>query len=416
MMATAVRARAAHWLRKALVTPTITWTAISLTVVIPLLADLMLPDLGQAVHYAWAIPPTILAARRGLKAGFGTGVLALVGTAAWHGIGPPLAADVVDVDVFWTGASVMMVVVPSVIGAYFEGISDRDKLLTDVYEGFDFGVLVALRTGVVFSNGAWAALTGMPASPRTLEEAAGHPAVLDLDLSDPSSEAFSGETINGTVHSPRPNGEDRVLARRVTPVTGRAGRLIGVTITLRDVTSSWSEFHRWREAAFSDKLTGLANVRFLEEVCRKEMALLRENGGTYAAVMIDADGFKVINDTLGHHAGDEALGLVANLIRSNCRVQDYAIRRGGDEFLVLLPHTDEAGALGMARRIVDAAANTRLPGHGRSSLSVSVGVAVYTGKGEDLDETVKAADRALYQAKSQGGGQAVSYSEVALRA
>jgi diguanylate cyclase (GGDEF)-like protein len=143
-----------------------------------------------------------------------------------------------------------------------------------------------------------------------------------------------------------------------------------------------------RLAATTDDLTGLLNRRAFAARCGQELARARRTGEAFAALLIDVDDFKAINDRSGHAAGDEALVELAGALTRELRSVDTVARIGGDEFAVLLPATGMAGARATADRLAAAA-----------GVAISVGTAVYGLDGHTMDELARAADAALYGAK-----------------
>ena len=126
--------------------------------------------------------------------------------------------------------------------------------------------------------------------------------------------------------------------------------------------------------------------------------------------MVDVDGLKAVNDSLGHQRGDEVLRALGRTIRGSIRTVDSAYRYGGDEFLVLLPETDYAGAFVVAEKIRGEAEEMgyRLEAEGAAT-SVSIGLVSHPEDGGTADELVRAADRAMYNAKSLGKNQISGY-------
>ncbi|RZF24517.1 sensor domain-containing diguanylate cyclase [Paraburkholderia sp. UYCP14C] len=167
--------------------------------------------------------------------------------------------------------------------------------------------------------------------------------------------------------------------------------------------------------ARTDGLTGLHNRRTLGEILEQEWRRARRSHRAFSLLFIDIDCFKSYNDTYGHQAGDDTLAVVARCISSNIRRPgDNAARYGGEEFVVVLPDTDEAGAITMAesirRQISDLGiAHAASPfGH----VTASVGAAcVQADSGNDVDAVVRAADRALYNAKHAGRNRVAVFSE-----
>jgi len=155
--------------------------------------------------------------------------------------------------------------------------------------------------------------------------------------------------------------------------------------------------------ALNDPLTGLANRRLLAE--RMAMALVhaRRNKSSMAVVYLDLDGFKQINDSLGHAAGDALLKSVAARLAATVREEDTVARLGGDEFAVALWHVggaEDAGAV--AAKMVAALARPCIIDGEDVSVTVSAGVAVYPSHGEESDALLRSADQALYEAKRAG--------------
>ena len=148
------------------------------------------------------------------------------------------------------------------------------------------------------------------------------------------------------------------------------------------------------QAAFSDALTGLPNRRMLTAVADYEIARHRRARTRFVAVMLDLDGFKLVNDRYGHAAGDDMLRAVADALTGALRSQDTVARLGGDEFCVIAPETDNPRAL--AEKINEAVGEAV---RGYDSLHTSLGVAVFPDDGKDIDSLLEVADQRLLAAK-----------------
>jgi diguanylate cyclase (GGDEF)-like protein len=156
----------------------------------------------------------------------------------------------------------------------------------------------------------------------------------------------------------------------------------------------------------TDPLTGLYNRGQLFPTLEEEVQRTRRSVRGFCLLMIDLDGLKAVNDSYGHHRGDEVLRQLGNVIRHSIRVVDTAYRYGGDEFLVLLPETDFAGAFVVAEKVRIGAEELGLAaGGGELLTSVSVGLVSCPEDGTNAEELMIAADRAMYQAKSLGKNQ-----------
>ncbi|MDO9107469.1 MAG: GGDEF domain-containing protein [Coriobacteriia bacterium] len=161
-----------------------------------------------------------------------------------------------------------------------------------------------------------------------------------------------------------------------------------------------------KRLAITDQLTGLNNYRFLQQRLDEEIERAKRYHKDLSFLMIDADDFKRFNDTNGHIAGDEALAETGEVLRSVVREVDVVCRYGGEEFSVVLPETDAAGAFVVAEKLREAMATHRfLDGDGErvESLTISIGVATYPIHAKDKESLLRCADDALYHAK--GGGK-----------
>jgi diguanylate cyclase (GGDEF)-like protein/putative nucleotidyltransferase with HDIG domain len=167
--------------------------------------------------------------------------------------------------------------------------------------------------------------------------------------------------------------------------------------------------NRLIDAARTDPLTGLLNRRALEELFELELERSRRSERPLSVIVGDMDGFKAVNDRLGHHAGDEALQTLAQELGKWKRRIDMAARLGGEEFALLLPETDERGAFLVAERL--RRATQRTFADGPHPLTISFGVATFPTHGADADKVLRAADQALYAAKDLGKDRSVIYSD-----
>jgi len=172
----------------------------------------------------------------------------------------------------------------------------------------------------------------------------------------------------------------------------------------RIIADSFGELKKFERHATTDALTGLANRHALQDIFPSEIRRCAYKDIPVAIMMIDVDNFKQFNDLFGHIAGDRALAIVSEILRSQFRPQDILVRYGGDEFAVLLPGTTKEQGLAVAERArVAVGGNT---GDGSDSLiqipiKISMGIAVLSPDGT-LDSLTRDADAALYRAKHAG--------------
>lgn len=157
--------------------------------------------------------------------------------------------------------------------------------------------------------------------------------------------------------------------------------------------------------ALEDELTGLGNRRAILEQLAHHLAQARRSSRPLAVMVLDVDHFKRINDQHGHLSGDKALRDIAACLKERLRAQDILGRWGGEEFIIVLPDTEEAGAIQLAEQLRVAVERTRFSAlDGQAfALTVSIGVhALRTGYDDERDDMIGAADRALYRAKDKG--------------
>ena len=158
---------------------------------------------------------------------------------------------------------------------------------------------------------------------------------------------------------------------------------------------------RVEELSRTDALTGLANRRSLEERLADEARRYERSGRSFAVVLADIDLFKEVNDRFGHEAGDEVLSVVARRLRAGVRAIDLAGRWGGEEFLIVLPDTEIAGARELAEKLRRCVADQPVPLRD-TELSVTLTLGLATHAGATVEGTIRRADAALYRGKHDG--------------
>jgi diguanylate cyclase (GGDEF)-like protein/PAS domain S-box-containing protein len=185
-----------------------------------------------------------------------------------------------------------------------------------------------------------------------------------------------------------------------------------VIASIRDITARNQESDQRVNDAMHDPLTGLPNRALFED--RFEVALKRRerSGNMVAVIMFDLDGFKTVNDSLGHDAGDEMLRVTAEILRSVLRPSDAAARFGGDEFIVLCEDIhSELSAIQVGKRIIEAVSAARSSADGETRLSISMGIALTTEESMNARRLITNADAALYRAKKNGRGRYELFDE-----
>ncbi len=185
-----------------------------------------------------------------------------------------------------------------------------------------------------------------------------------------------------------------------------------IYVLINDVTALKESEERLRRLSITDPLTGVSNRRHFVEAAEQELARARRHGWPVTLLMLDLDHFKSINDTHGHAVGDEALRTFTAAGRALLRENDLLGRTGGEEFAILLPETDIAGARMVAERIRRRTAELAVPAGGETvRFTVSIGVACCAAGTRDVDAMLSSADEALYRAKAAGRNRVVCARE-----
>jgi diguanylate cyclase (GGDEF)-like protein len=179
----------------------------------------------------------------------------------------------------------------------------------------------------------------------------------------------------------------------------------------RVMTSAAEAYHQRSSAeldrlAHTDTLTGLHNRRYMEQELDRHVELYKRYRHPFAVLMLDLDSLKLVNDTFGHLAGDEALKHLAIAMQANIRDTDIPCRYGGDEFIVLMPEADKNAIQAVGRRISESISRARMQlGGGSVSLEVSFGAASCPGDATTTVDLLKQADANLYAAKARKTGR-----------
>lgn len=207
-------------------------------------------------------------------------------------------------------------------------------------------------------------------------------------------------TLNEEVDIQSFDGSRKAILNSALPIRNEQGDIVGAVCVNVDVTERIRFENMLKEMAHTDALTRAYTRRRFHELLDDELARAQRYGHLFSLIMFDIDRFKLINDTHGHAAGDEVLGLVSQQVRLHIRSTDYFARYGGDEFVILLPETSQQEARALAEKLRQTLERECVPHAG--TISCSFGVYQYRD-GVTAEHMLREVDAALYQAK--GGGR-----------
>ena len=261
-----------------------------------------------------------------------------------------------------------------------------------------------------FLNSAAESLTGW-----SIEESKCRPIVEILRIREAYSGEIASNQMDDAVREDRivqlplncvllqRNGTEVAIEGSVAPIHGREGHPTGTVIVVRDVSAARAMSLQMIHLAEHDSLTGLPNRLLLNDRVSQAIASAVRHKHKVALLFLDLDGFKHINDSLGHAIGDKLLQSVGHRLVDCVRATDTVSRQGGDEFIVLLSEVEnpEDAAI-TARRMLEAVAEPQPIDMHELHVTTSLGLSVYPDDGADAETLIKNADTAMYQAKENG--------------
>ncbi len=284
----------------------------------------------------------------------------------------------------------------------------RNRLLIKALEAAGNGIVITDKNAVIeWANPAFTRLTGY-----SMEEAVGRKPreLLGTHYQDKHfynrmwTTLLSGKSWRGNLINRRKNGSLYHEELCISPVTNQAGEITHYVGIKEDITERKALEEKLNYLANTDPLTGLFNRRTFMQHFHNEMErVIRTKRYSTALLMLDLDYFKSINDNYGHATGDEVLQQFSAVLRKNLRAIDIPARFGGEEFVILLPDSNQSEALIIAERLRQQVQEMPII-HGKNTVSVtvSIGVTILSAQDENNEKALHRADCALYQAKSSG--------------
>jgi diguanylate cyclase (GGDEF)-like protein/PAS domain S-box-containing protein len=249
----------------------------------------------------------------------------------------------------------------------------------------------------------------------SMKEAAGRPLAESFRIMDASTGRTASNPATNTIepgrssHLPvnciltRRDGHQIFIEDSVAPILDVHGMEAGSVLVFRDVSAARALSDKITHLAEHDALTGLPNRLLLTDRIAQAIARAARKTSLIAVLFLDLDGFKSVNDSLGHAAGDDLLKSVAKRLQGCVRAQDTVSRQGGDEFVVLLQDVQyvEFAAVMAGRILQELGAPHSIHGH-ELYVTASIGISVYPGDGLNAETLLMNADKAMYQVKGSG--------------
>jgi diguanylate cyclase (GGDEF)-like protein/PAS domain S-box-containing protein len=269
---------------------------------------------------------------------------------------------------------------------------------------------------IVECNQAFARLLGFQ-SPQQVVGRSYWDLVIDDNQRNHLKAALEDEALSNLDTSlRRDDGAIVHLLTNITPVEGPAGIVYETTaIDVTQLRQNQEDLQKAKDAAvhesLNDSLTGLPNRRYVLDKLSAMLVMAERDAEMLGLLYLDLDGFKLVNDSLGHAVGDALLVQVAACLRSRIREGDMLARLGGDEFLLIMDHLhDRADATMLAEHLLEAISNPFLVSGHLLSIGVSIGVSIYPTDATDAEELMQQADSAMYAAKREGKNRVTHYT------
>lgn len=302
----------------------------------------------------------------------------------------------------------MMTGVAMRISVAMESAMDQQqtRLLSSALVAAGNGVMITNAQGIIqWVNPAFSKMCGyhvdelVGQTPRILKSGRQAPAYYQALWAT----IAQGETWNSETTERAKDGTLYTVSQTITPIKNDENKIVYYIAIHEDVTAQKLSQERIEHMAHYDALTNLPNRALFYDRLQQAFTMARRSKGGLALLFLDLDGFKQVNDSLGHHIGDLLLIAVAERLRECVRESDTVARLGGDEFTVILKEThDHDSVAKVAEKIIEAIAIPYELEGKRVRVGVSIGIARYSEEAGDEDELMNEADQAMYAAKSAG--------------
>ena len=298
----------------------------------------------------------------------------------------------------------------------WRSVKDHSHLTSQMFESSSEAMVISDRSNcIVAVNKAFTTLTGY-----SREEAIGqNPRLLQSGRHHREFYLAMWHSIlekgfwRGDIWDRRKDGTFYPKFLAISVIRDGAGEIVNFSAIFYDVTERKAMEDKLDHLAHYDCLTHLPNRMLLQDRLEQAIALAERQKQTFALLFVDLDGFKLINDRVGHIVGDEVLKIVAQRLLAVIRGMDTAARLGGDEFVIILTDIHEERNAGrVAEKVVESLSQPYLIDGRTLTLSASIGVSIYPNDERAANDLLRTADEAMYRAKRGGKRQVMFYGSV----
>ena len=293
--------------------------------------------------------------------------------------------------------------------------SEMSRLASLMLENTRHGMIITDSNLIILAlNSAFSHITGY-----SEDDALGQtPRLLSSGLNDITFYQKMWQSINelgyweGEIWNKRKNGEIYPEQLNISAVKNRSGNVTHYIGSFTDISGIKEKEKRLQQHAHFDSLTGLANRLLFQERFEQAIVQAERNQQSVALLYIDLDNFKPVNDTYGHDVGDSVLKISALRLKKTIRSIDTISRLGGDEFAIILHNLKEIEDAGnVANKIIEIFSKVIIVNEIEIEVGCSIGISIYPDHNDQLDDLLKFADAAMYQAKQRGKNQVCFYSK-----
>lgn len=390
--------------------PTYIWVIISAIILTPVLFEFFLADKNLGTIWFIYLAAVILAS---YYSGLRGGLLIAILTVSIH-----LSWEVMTLVKFGSTSITSWILIPNVILQFLLAISigfladklkEKHKELEDIFNSLDAAIWshdlkndnIIISAGVELIYG----YTGSEfADDPSLWNKVVHPEDIDI-VAEMNRNALLGYPTNTEFRIIRSDGQTRWVQDKSTPIFDKNNKLIRVNGVVFDITERKLAEEKIRKMAYYDYLTDLPNRKYTSQYFDYLVKKSPKENHKIFIIFIDLDGFKQVNDTLGHDAGDCLLKNVAERMTNLLRPADLLGRFGGDEFILLVDGLEEETVTQLAQLLMDTASKPYTINDQEVAITLSIGISMYPDDGTTYEELIKKADVSMYNSKGLGKNQ-----------